>query len=367
MFSQDATQSSRKRPRSDDPDDNTDESAKVEHPSLYYDDGNVILSCENMVFRVHRSVLSKNSPVFREMLETRTKGEEDRKPDVLSGCLRIALDHTKEDVETLLKIVYNDLRVDHLRLAADELSLVTSIFRMAMKYRIERTLTEIYTLIRRKWPSDLDAHDARIMLEQRNGLSQVPRICGGIGGGGPATNVLGDPIAVQKASQLIHPARIIILLREDGCNDVAVLTPLFYALTCAEVKVDEHDRALEELPRADIARFVRGLEQIREHHSRAVLSIPAVDSFGLLGSHVGQCWPGMRLLWAELGRVWLDDGRMFASSRQPVETWGLMLKPTPTQFARYSICNECSQKLIARMHDMRKGLWSKLPSYFGLI
>ncbi|KAH9931543.1 uncharacterized protein B0H18DRAFT_989874 [Fomitopsis serialis] len=239
MSSQNAAQSSRKRPRPDDLDGNTDESAVVEHPSLYYDDGNVILSCENMLFRAHRSVLSKNSPVLREMLET--NGEEDRKPDVLRGCLHIALDHTKEDVETLLKIVYNDLRVDRLELVADELSLVTSIFRMSTKYRIERTLTEIYTLIRGKWPADLDAHDAKILLEQRNGLSRVPRLFGLIGGGGgPATNVQGDPTAGAKASPLIHPARIIILLREDGCNDVEVLTPLFYALTCAEFKVDEY-------------------------------------------------------------------------------------------------------------------------------
>lgn len=51
-------------------------------------------------------MLSKHSLVLREMLELRV--QENRKPAVLHGYPCIALDDAREDVQTLLRIVYND-------------------------------------------------------------------------------------------------------------------------------------------------------------------------------------------------------------------------------------------------------------------
>lgn len=39
----------------------------VRHPTLWLDDGNVVLVVENTGFRVHRGILSKHSDVFRDM------------------------------------------------------------------------------------------------------------------------------------------------------------------------------------------------------------------------------------------------------------------------------------------------------------
>lgn len=90
----------RKRLRQDEP------KAFVNHPTLYFDDGNVILSCGSMLFCVHRSLLSKHSPVFRERFQAPQK---DIKPQILQGHLHICLNDTAEDIEALLNVIYDGL------------------------------------------------------------------------------------------------------------------------------------------------------------------------------------------------------------------------------------------------------------------
>ena len=78
----------------------------VNHRTLYFDDGNVILSCGSTIFRVHRSLLSKHSSVFRERFQP---PQEDVKPKLLHGLPLIILDDTSEEMEALLNTIYDGL------------------------------------------------------------------------------------------------------------------------------------------------------------------------------------------------------------------------------------------------------------------
>lgn len=80
--------------------------AFINHPALYFDDGNVILSCGSTLFRVHRSLLSKHSAVFRERFQPPA---EDVKPQILRGFPHLILDDTSEDMEALLNVIYDGL------------------------------------------------------------------------------------------------------------------------------------------------------------------------------------------------------------------------------------------------------------------
>lgn len=94
----------RKRPRLE-LDHEHDCNAPVDHPSLYFDDGNVILSCGNTLFCVHRSLLSKHSPVFKDLFEP----QEDVKPEMLRGWPHYPLKDSNEDVQALLEVIYDGL------------------------------------------------------------------------------------------------------------------------------------------------------------------------------------------------------------------------------------------------------------------
>ena len=79
-----------KRPKFE-PDSDTDgidvdEKPFVNHPTLYIDDGNVILTTGRTLFCVHWSLLSKHSPVFRELFE--------REHDSFRGLMQIPVEET---------------------------------------------------------------------------------------------------------------------------------------------------------------------------------------------------------------------------------------------------------------------------------
>lgn len=87
--------------------------SRTRHPSLYFEDGDVIL-CANatddiphqVIFRVHRLILCFHSQVFRDML---TVGAPQSSPDNLYEGLplvSIAGDNFK-DVESLIEIMYD--------------------------------------------------------------------------------------------------------------------------------------------------------------------------------------------------------------------------------------------------------------------
>ncbi|PIL28928.1 hypothetical protein GSI_08975 [Ganoderma sinense ZZ0214-1] len=97
----------RKRPKRE-PDDDTDdihvdvdEKPFVNHPTLYFDDGNVILTTGRTLFCVHRSLLSKHSPAFRELFE--------REHGTFRDLMQILMEETPEDLEALLNVIYDGL------------------------------------------------------------------------------------------------------------------------------------------------------------------------------------------------------------------------------------------------------------------
>ena len=98
----------RKRPKlepdsdTDDIDVDVDEKPFVNHPTLYFDDGNVILATPGRtLFCVHRSLLSKHSPVFRDLFE--------QEHDTFRGLMKVPREETPEELEALLGVIYDGL------------------------------------------------------------------------------------------------------------------------------------------------------------------------------------------------------------------------------------------------------------------
>lgn len=97
----------RKRPRQHSVSD-AKEHVKVfaNHPTLYFEDGNVILRCGKTLFCVHRTLLTKHSEVFRGIFTARPEG---KPQELFRGCLFIALEDAPDDMESLLNTIYDGL------------------------------------------------------------------------------------------------------------------------------------------------------------------------------------------------------------------------------------------------------------------
>ncbi|KAM5546012.1 hypothetical protein V8D89_000138 [Ganoderma adspersum] len=167
----------RKRPKlepdsdTDNIDVDVDEKPFVNHPTLYFDDGNVILTTGRTLFCVHRSLLSKHSPVFGELFE--------REHDTFRDLMKISMKETPEDLEALLGVIYDGLRLDVQDLTVESFPTLAALLRMSKHYQIERPCQDIVARIRAEWPAVLAQHDAK---EAKLNAGHAIKDCGQLGG-----------------------------------------------------------------------------------------------------------------------------------------------------------------------------------------
>jgi hypothetical protein len=72
--------------------------------NLWFDDGSVVLQVEMTQFRVHRSVLSTNSDIFRDMFSVPQPAEEG---EVIDGCPVVHLPDSADDWTFVLQGLYD--------------------------------------------------------------------------------------------------------------------------------------------------------------------------------------------------------------------------------------------------------------------
>jgi hypothetical protein len=97
-----------KRQRRDDVQEDT-ETQPLQRSRFWFDDGNVILQAENTQFRVHRSLLSLHSNVFKDMFSMPQPMDTATTLNV-EGCPIITLSDKASDLEHVLSIFYENVR-----------------------------------------------------------------------------------------------------------------------------------------------------------------------------------------------------------------------------------------------------------------
>jgi len=76
---------------------------------FWFDDGNVILQAENTQFRVHRSLLSMHSNIFKDIFSVPQPTDTTTTLNV-DGCPVITLSDKADDLEHVLSIFYETIR-----------------------------------------------------------------------------------------------------------------------------------------------------------------------------------------------------------------------------------------------------------------
>lgn len=102
---------SSKRPRTEENESGHTISSSVDemtrHSSLWFDDGSVILVCQNVGFRVHRSTLSSHSSVFADMFRVPQPIEDTS----IEGCPVVRIPDGADEISCLLNALYQPLCV----------------------------------------------------------------------------------------------------------------------------------------------------------------------------------------------------------------------------------------------------------------
>lgn len=80
----------------------------VRSPGLWFDDGSIVIQVEDTQFRVHRSMLSKYSVIFRDMFTVPQPPASDEEA-MVEGCLVVQLQDSAHDWVIVLQAMYSGL------------------------------------------------------------------------------------------------------------------------------------------------------------------------------------------------------------------------------------------------------------------
>ena len=73
-------------------------------PTIWFEDGNVVVIAQTTGFRVHKSLLSRQSDVFRDMFDMPSPPADE--PQSAYDCSMARVHDTSYDMRELLKIIY---------------------------------------------------------------------------------------------------------------------------------------------------------------------------------------------------------------------------------------------------------------------
>lgn len=82
-----------------------DQQTESDRLDPWMEDGNIVLAVQGKHFRVHRSVLSANSEVFKDMFECPELSEGEQ--ELIEQCLVVPLYDAATDVQKVLKAMYD--------------------------------------------------------------------------------------------------------------------------------------------------------------------------------------------------------------------------------------------------------------------
>lgn len=76
----------------------------AQHPKLWFQDGNVVITTADLAFKLHRGVLSLHSEVFRDMFDAPHTGQGD---ETREGCPVVRVTDCGEDLAYFLTLLYD--------------------------------------------------------------------------------------------------------------------------------------------------------------------------------------------------------------------------------------------------------------------
>ncbi|KAI0782147.1 hypothetical protein C8Q75DRAFT_788502 [Abortiporus biennis] len=188
----------------------------LRHPQYYFPDGNVVLVAGNIAFRVHGSVLSLHSNVFRDMLGIPRPADDNYLYD---ECPIMPLLDTVEEVRAMLSALYDSISQEDVLYH----SRMLQPLRLEIKYEFDKLRDESVHRFEECFPKSLSSFEKLALESSLPGLSSEEDEDTEAGG-----NI---PIQFSDVEEIIS---IIPLAR--NCNLPSILPQVFYI--CAQYPFD---------------------------------------------------------------------------------------------------------------------------------
>ncbi|CAE6375758.1 unnamed protein product [Rhizoctonia solani] len=290
------------------------------HKRFWLDDGNVVLVAKppsQTQFRVHQSVLSRQSPVFKELFSYPSRARFER----IHGCPVVPLGDTEEDIAALLSALYDGLTLQRTNIS--DVETTSGQLRLATKYQISNIQDKILSHLREEYPSQLSDVDRKI----------------------PEKEKLYDPISIIQLG-------------------VPELLPYaWYRLARHSYSREGGDT--NRLSNEEMYRLMVGREKLHSHLVVFALSAPPT----LPQNYSHQC----TLVEQNQGQGWCQTAAqtywttvvlpLAANTLDPLHA---LNKLSRIAEERYGFCPSCATWCAHVLREKRAELWACVPSYFGL-
>ncbi|CAL1715654.1 unnamed protein product [Somion occarium] len=143
--------------------------AKLIRSDMWFADGNIVLICNNVAFKVHQGQLERHSQIFEDLFTVPQPDDE----ELLEGCPWVELHDTPSDVLYLLRALYDGLYFEQP--SSNDFPIIAAVLRLSSKYMIDHLRRRCLLRLRSDWPVTLEAWDTRERIATEDSGRYNPR------------------------------------------------------------------------------------------------------------------------------------------------------------------------------------------------
>ncbi|KAJ6476058.1 hypothetical protein C8R47DRAFT_664880 [Mycena vitilis] len=335
-----------------------DGASAVRDPNFYFEDGNIVLSAKEfedcvVYFRLHRSIISKHSPVFADMFELPPHPSAEQYDGV--PLVEMAGD-SAETLRSLIALLYDPQCITTILNGEDFATRMYDPVVLARKYQIDWIRTMVASHLKSQWILTLVGWDRVANSEVSDALAREDR----------ESTKADDSL---KLPRLPEPVTAIRLAHE--CDVPEVLPMAFLHLLRQRVDTysddetddedDQHARVWQVperqlLTTADLERLILARERIgrwfanrRDTRWQQNLEQCRLDGFA-------DCHLSVMRIRCAIATSVARDGNVLAASQWILQHGG------PTA----GICPDCRTGFREEIEEMREIFFEKLSTFFSL-
>ncbi|KAI1784925.1 hypothetical protein LXA43DRAFT_1040201 [Ganoderma leucocontextum] len=351
-------------------------SASEPHPTLYFPNGDVVLSAlidseappTTRLFRVHKFLLMHHSATFANMFADAKPGS----GESYDGVPMVELQGDKaEDLALLLNYLYNPTQMTFKRFDPNTPLAVSGVIRLADKYCIESLREHFIKVVISDWPTTLKEWDI-FQIEIKAAKEKIALTNAEKEGPDPSDfDHLRDHIP--------EPASAIAFAQEFGCHQI--LPAAYYQLSTIEPyhgwnnnwQTSEPCARWELLSKDNLLRYIRGSNHllVRNPHEVDFLSSPCyppravMDHEAYVAVLESPCAVFFRHL---IAKQW--NARTGGLNRDPLAFLSRCLEYYASDIGRENVpgmpCDYCDMSFRDIPKRLRSNIWALLPRYFDI-
>ncbi|KAF7326097.1 BTB domain-containing protein [Mycena kentingensis (nom. inval.)] len=278
--------------------------------------GDIILSVQDVLFRVNRDILILQSPVFSDMFSVAQSGEQES----LEGVSLVQLPgDSRQDWEQILEVLYHPLKMEKRM----KVALLCAMLRLGHKYQMSAFTDAAITRLHDQFPSELD----KVCMTWR-----------------------GDCIDLED------PRLLLSLVSAARATGVWTSYPRL-AYTCINrLQMSDISRSPDASPelKIDLAVAAERLAKYHQQHTAWLSSDNIIPAYNC--SKPGICPALVEAMYQLM--IWGTETQKFSL----FANWqGQMLCSATSE-----LCSHCTKAGRAELRKAHEKAWEALPTFFGL-